>query len=1240
VDPVKKDTVDCVVVLITDGMGHLLMGRRNDNKLWTLVAGHIAEDETPEQAAYREVKEESGLKAQFLSFIKTGQGQTGKIYFYSTQIQGEPTNENDPDKETSKVVWVDVREGVPKNIYDHLHPKGDANLIRQIFDMKKSEKIWVEEGGFAVLEKTEETEVSKLLKHPNPQERSLGLKLSSVSPEDIAHAILDPDQKVFQTAFNHRDAAHALTVLSSNTRDAAGNPLWDRHDVLLNSPKLTKDHITLMAGAVKHDTALPVQEQAKRLRVLAQHGYTDIQKNESIWAHHLLYAGSSQHPTGKVSRAENEDTHEHLKPLKNAYETALTANKAIEPNNAGLHDVGQVSPKVVYNVGEHKLMVKPYEEEEHPTAGWAESTSQHLYHTAGLGHLHQQSFVSNHGGGKYSIPATVIKIDTKSIPIHKAGLGEVRKQNPDLENEARKIALMDFVTANVDRHSGNLMVQPNGHLLAIDNAIAFGKPGKSLDEISSKPGVASVAPGTKTPEGRSAYQKLVKEWWPTVSNDLKRHVDKRLDLIQHPVFKRRMGEAFNSRAAWLDNKAAQEGDIASFGDYAHQELQKRMEGAEFLSNYPDSKVEGLHESLLDKHPAVHNADVQEFEKNVNKNDSPIQPLKHALEGIDTKALYKHGDKSYMIKPSVFKWGNSTLNTPLSAWAELGSQNAYHAGGIGHLHQKSHATIAHGHFPDSHGLVIHMAPGVKELASATPEEKEKLKTHPDLKKIGFMDFVTFNNDRHDSNLMIDSKGSPLGIDHSLSYGHDRDEASHENQDLWWQQPGDGLGKGFKEAVKPDAATWNWWNNNKQKIIDAHHKHLDLIPDKDVRNRMRDSFDYRINAIDEGWTPLGKPITEGEERLQKTLEGADFLHTQHDIPSVVKKPDMTGVHEKLKMATPAAVKPHRERFELGLNQHKDVVKPIMSMGMDSSKTRDMGEEAKAIYQSGNHKFMIKPQVGPTTSMSAWNELTSQSLYHAGGIGHLHQKVHATTLANHPQTDPAKQPHAVAIHMEPDAMPVHKASEKEDPRFGKMFDNPQHVQSLKKIGLMDWLTSNADRHSGNILLKPDGSPIAIDHGRSWLSDRAHAIGREISHEDPEVNKWTDEMNRNPHAQKQEFDAFNGFNGKVVDGHLMHYSDAMTYGGAPDTETWNWWNQNKDKMRDAFHKHVNMLPDENVRNRMKQSFDVRFNHINGLRAGHSEEPEGFGNEKTVANIAHKPTEIDPVLAHRTIKEKQRMAG
>jgi hypothetical protein len=927
------DTNDCVVILVTDGQGSLLFGRRRDNKKYTLIAGHIKQGETPEEAAYREIKEESGLKATFLSNIRVENGEGGKLYFYSTQIQGEPTVDNDPDGEMSRIDWVDCRGGVPHTVWSKLAgPKGDANLIRQVFDMKKSEKVWIEDAGFADLSKGESDEIFTLLKHPHPAERSLSLKLGSVSPEHLAVGILDPHPTVFQAAFNHKDSNYALNHLAASTRDAAGNTIFDRHDQLLNDPRCTKDHIDLMASAVKNDANLPIQDQANRLKILeSQYGYSgtnNLTKSESTWAHHLLYAGSLQHPTGRISRAENEETHEHLKPLKAAYEQQLKDNTAIEPNNAGLHDVGQISPKVVYHVNEHKLMVKPYEEEEHPTSGWGESTSQHLYHAAKIGHLHQQSFVSNHGGGKYNIPATVIKLEPTSTPVHKAALNDVRKDNPALEDEARKIGVMDFLTANVDRHAGNLMIQKNGHPLAIDNAIAFGKPGQSLDSVTSKPGVVSITGNSKTPEGKKAYEELIKNWWPTVSPAIKQAFQKRIDLISHPIHKERISAAFNDRVNWLDSKA----NNSDFADYA--------------------------------------------------------------------------------------------------------------------------------------------------------------------------------------------GLPL---------------------------------------------------------------------------------------------------------QKTLEGADFLHTQHDNPTLINKPDMTGVHEKLKMATPPAIKPHREAFELGLNQHKNSFKPIFSYDPAKNRTAEMGEEPKAIYQQGKNKIMIKPQVGPSTSMSAWSEMASQGMYHAGGIGHLHQKVHATTLANQKQGDPAKQPHAVAIHMEPDTMSAYEAETSDDPRVDKMVKNPIHRQSLKKMGVMDWLTDNPDRHNGNILVRPDGSPIAIDHGRSQWSHKMYAYGPEDEGSKGSED-WVKQLQQNPHLQKEFFDNFEG-----------KFSDANKYGGRPDEETWQWWDSNKDKIRGAFKKHVDMLPGENARNRMMQSFDVRFNHLNDLRdASVDTPPDEFGDEATIKNDSgFKPTEKQGI-AHASTRRKQ----
>jgi len=881
-----KDTRNAVVILVTDGVGRLLFIKRKDNGKYSLVAGHVKENESPEEAAFREIKEECGLKATFLTPVRVEQHEGNVVHFYSTLCHGEPSNDQDPDQE-GKAMWVDVRKGIPKNIWNKLAGlEGDQNIVRQIYDLKKSEQVWVEDSGFMDLSKAEQPdEIQTLLKHPNPLERALALKLSTVAPIHLAQAVLDPDPLVWQTALNHPHADHAINVLASNTRDASGRPMFDRHDYLMAHPKFHKDHLALMAGAVKADSAIPIQDQANRLKVLAQKGYNDIQKSENGWAHTLLYQGSTQHPKGISTDASKEETLEHLKPIKDAYEANMNSHNAIEANNAGLHDVGQISPKAVYHIGEHKLMVKPYEEEMVPLAGWAEGSSQALYHAAGLGHLHQHSFVSNHGEGKYKIPSSVIKLDMDAVPVLHAAVGEYQKKNPHIADEARKIAIMDYMTGNDDRHINNLMVRPDGHLLAIDNTFAFGTQPQLKSTPNQRGTMDKLGITTFAGTDHEPYHNLLKTWWPEVSGKVKEAFDKRLELVTHPEHKRQLQSSFNERFSQLNSMA------------------------------------------------------------------------------------------------------------------------------------------------------------------------------------------------------------------------------------------------------------------------------------------------------------------HEPLNKALGGADFLHNQHNRYEYASKPDMTGVHEKLKMATPEPIKEHRKNFELNVNQHKDTIKPYMSYDPNNLRT-NMGEEPKSFYKHGTNKYLIKPSIGPTTAMSAWNELASQAMYHAGGIGHLHQKVHATSVHN--PKEPNNPSNAVAIHMEPDAIEAHEADQKQDPRLEKMVND--HSHSLQKIGLMDFLTDNHDRHMGNIMVKSDGQPVAIDHGRSFWGDRVYGHGREYVHEDEKgLNKgahdqWYDAFSKDPKVQLATFDNFRG-------GH----SDATLLGGGPTSETWDWWDKNKENMRSAFQKHVNMLPNQQARDKMNQSFNVRFNHLDNLRQQHA---------------------------------------
>jgi len=129
----------------------MLFIKRNDNKKWSICAGHIEGNEDPESASRREIKEETGLTPEYLSKINI---TIPNMFCFSAQCQGKPTNKNDPDQE-GKPQWVDVRNGIPSNIWNKLAgPDDDSNLVRQLFEkelkLKKSNLEWLE-GGFAWL---------------------------------------------------------------------------------------------------------------------------------------------------------------------------------------------------------------------------------------------------------------------------------------------------------------------------------------------------------------------------------------------------------------------------------------------------------------------------------------------------------------------------------------------------------------------------------------------------------------------------------------------------------------------------------------------------------------------------------------------------------------------------------------------------------------------------------------------------------------------------------------------------------------------------------------------------------------------------------------------------------------------------------------------------------------------------------------------------------------------------------
>ena len=100
--------------------------------LYNLVGGKVEENETNEEAAYRELEEETGITRQdiILSYLMTFQYEMSNI---ELQIYvGKLNKEKKLVEEANRLLWVSIKE----NFYDMTKYAGEGNIYHILEQVK------------------------------------------------------------------------------------------------------------------------------------------------------------------------------------------------------------------------------------------------------------------------------------------------------------------------------------------------------------------------------------------------------------------------------------------------------------------------------------------------------------------------------------------------------------------------------------------------------------------------------------------------------------------------------------------------------------------------------------------------------------------------------------------------------------------------------------------------------------------------------------------------------------------------------------------------------------------------------------------------------------------------------------------------------------------------------------------------------------------------------------------------
>lgn len=989
------------------------------------------------------------------------------------------------------------------------------------------------------------TEVESLLRHPDPAERRLALKLSTVTTRDLGQALLDPDDSVYRAAFNHPDAP--LHTLAGSARDLAGEPVHHRHDDVLHDPRCTPDLVTAMHRAVQDDVDLPLRLRAARLAVVAAHpmyAYTErMEKAESVLPR-VFYRGTIPGNTNRISTGDDwwdsqlfaSSNLNHAKSYGSSIER-IEAHPDAKILYEGTHEFRKIARP---RQGESLLQFSSR------AAQAAKKSGYHAVHFARQGDV-----------------GTVI-LDESKFHRHLPAGDELTKHvghdviasasaKPDHAGEHRYPTNHEVETPmpHAAQHRARFMASsqndPTFHMTSRTDASGAapfaGRTGHSAkvvhDGFVVKPyhsaGIEGGAGG----------------WAEATSQAL--HHAAGLGAHHQVSFVAPYGEHPASVSVLEQAKpltgVAQSSLTPEFKDAAW-----RIAAMDFLTSNDDRNTENLMVRPDGTPLAIDHAGAFRYRNDASAWGRPSFKNNHLMDRFLSSVEYRPS-------PNPGNWRTMRPSVPdpeylESRGAEIGRWWAGVRPDVRHAMTQRLRLVndpalrdrIKAGFEGRAGVLDRLVDGhpgadwvdwtpAEPVAKALPETKGYWTPFGGLDHEGMQNYTEILPVEY-----RDVRDVPLSnvhvMDSSVNPVDPRRVSAMARGDYGELPPA----KAWTDGSQCSGA----WNKLTEGPVDPAHP-VAYIHDGT----------HRAHAAVEAGAPTLRVSFDSERPqgrwhrdtpgLAKALGGANHLAA---LPNS-RIPGVDDLASKLTSAHPAVHQPRVDRFEANLNAEGAV--------HDPEPHKFGGISPKRVYRHAGDRYMVKPfHESGFPHPAGWGEMTSQALYHAAGIGHLHQPVHVTGVGGHP--DAGGYP-ALVVHMGSGLKTLGEDSEHGGDRLSKLRADPAKAEALRRIALMDTVTGLSDRHKENLMLDPEGNSLAIDHGMAFGDDHMYAQG------------------------------------KYAEPRRAWYGRLQSYSGDHSPETWAWWDRVEPAVRQKFAEHADMFPDPEYRARLIHAFDARLAHVRQVR-------------------------------------------